>query len=394
VRIVRSHTLTGITGVTLDQSASFRMLGAEPMPRQVGGEPSVVTVNDCVYNRYATANTFADYQLRPWVSPDADAPTYESLTPSVASVSAFGKLTHLTDGVASVRCTIGGIARTKKLVLETRVTPDADTWTGFASGSLAHHFAQQIDSRLAGKSAATALRVFSTQIHDSATYVRNTSFWAADKVASLLAVSPWNSRGGAARAGVAITRRHLTQAQHYWLTVNDTVRFVLADNSVITRTVVGAAFAPGSGDTRILTLDTDLPESMPIPKVLPDDIADYLPSLSPTIRIPCIYFDQEEKGLVHDIRALTPSVSNTRPTDTKRAEFYEPLVGGDSGNICGNWVGDDFVIFSTGAWTVFGAPSSAFNARLNAGIALADAQAGVSTGYTVTPVDLSAFPAY
>jgi hypothetical protein len=354
-----------------------------------------VQLLDSVYTRHTEATIWNDYQLLPFVGIGSPAPVYESLTPSVATVDENGVVSRVSDGVAVVRCTIGGVSKTKKFVFKQTIGGTSDIWAGFATDSLAYYFAQQIDSSLVGKSAATALRVFTTQNHASSVYVRNPSFWAADKVASLCAVSPWNSRGGATYAGVPITRRHHSHAAHLPLHAGDVLRWVLPDNSVIERTVIGAASANDGSDLRVATLSADLPTNIPPAKVLPENIKSYLPRVDFDRRIPAIFFDQEEKGLVHDITyPLTEVIGNTKPLIEKRIEFWEQIVGGDSGNIGGNWVGDNFVAFSTGFQSAGGSPSSARNAAINATIAAADANAGVSTGYTVTPADFSAFPTY
>lgn len=393
--IYHPSSFAGYRGQSLENPSVFRMLGAEVIPRAAGGSTSNVQFLDSIYTRYTDADTWNDYALVPFVGIAAPAPVYESLTPSVATVDSSGLVTRVSDGTATVRCTIGGVTKTKQFVFETVEGGTTDIWAGFATDSLAYHLSQQVDTRLAGKSAATALRVFTTQNHGTSTYVRNPNFWAADRAQALSCVSVWNSRYGAVGGGYAFTLRHFAHAAHLPLFAGDTVRFVLSDNTVVQRTIVGAANAVNAGDMRIATLNSDLPETIPPAKVLPSNIRDYLPRLNLKIRVPGIFFDQEEKGTVQDIFSIpTEIVENIVPLDEKRREFWEQPIGGDSGNGGGNFVEDEFVGFGTGFHWANLSPSTAQNAAINAAILASDASGGVSTGYTCTPVDLGAFPTY
>ena len=106
-----------------------------------------------------------------------------------------------------------------------------------------------------------------------------------------------------------------------------------------------------------------------------------------------LLLDQEEKALIGDWRG---GGGYYYPTDADRLIFSEQVISGDSGNPSFLIVNDELVLVTV--WTYGGAgsgtPVADFIADINTMIATADTQAGVSTGYTVTEADFSAFPTY
>ena len=125
---------------------------------------------------------------------------------------------------------------------------------------------------------------------------------------------------------------------------------------------------------------------------MPSDWASYL-SKNLDNRPPALGLDQEEKGLVIDFNT---SGSFRTPTDSSRLIFHESKISGDSGNPAFMVVNGELVLVTV--WTYGGAgggtPVADFIADLNTMIGTVDAAAGVSTGYTVTEADFSAFPSY
>jgi hypothetical protein len=108
-------------------------------------------------------------------------------------------------------------------------------------------------------------------------------------------------------------------------------------------------------------------------------------------RPPALGLDQEEKALIIDF--LTSGSFRT-PINANRLIFNESKISGDSGNPAFLIVNGELVLITV--WTYggpgSGTPVAEHIAALNQMIADADAQAGVSTGYTVTEADFSAWP--
>jgi hypothetical protein len=256
---------------------------------------------------------------------------YVCLDESVAEVDAFGVVTRLTNGTARI------LAKTlhKTLPYDVPVSRIGGTTTvvldSYVANSMARNCSDAVDTRIAGKTAATAKPMFNTFNHAAASYVRNTNCWAADL--DLTCISAWNSTSGVSSGLTAISPLHGVTARHIESAFpNGTVlRFVTADGTVVPRTVTGRS-SLGSGDLTVVRWNTALPNTIGFAKVLPDNVMDYLPSLSAQYPIPALFVDQERKALVFEVHALlggTPA--SYYPSTAARQAFYEPLISGDSG---------------------------------------------------------------
>lgn len=360
---------------------------------------SQTTVDDVVYDVETSATIDHEHQLTatPLTQSVFDnGLTYESLDPSIATVSQAGKVTRVSDGTARILATakvgICNIRRRIDVAVSRQTGATSQQFNSYASGSFARYASDAIDTRISGKTPSAAKPIYSTQNHAAATYVRNTGCWAADL--DLTCCSPWNSSGANTRAGTLISPRHIAFAEHYQIGVGATVRFVAGDNTVVDRTMTARqSLSGGSGyetDITIGLLDSDVPESISFARVLPANWATYLPSLSHALRVPCLVLDQEEKALVADLTSLGSMASFAQPNDATRLSFYESIISGDSGNPA-------FLIDSSGlilvtTWTFGGAGSgpdySDWLTGLNAILT------SLGGGYQLTAADLSGFNTY
>lgn len=241
----------------------------------------------------------------------------------------------------------------------------------------------------------TSLRLFTSQDHTTPAYVRNTENWAVDHVQQFTCISPWNSDGSFTKAGTLISPRHVVFATHYTPTVASTIRFIAADNTVITRTISAVVVIPVTGslypDITIGVLDSDVPGTISFAKVMPNGWEAKLPNIV-TSRPPAIGTDQEEKMLVraaYEIDHAQPGALATfvSPSEHVYLHFYENLVGGDSGNPCFFLINGELVLLTV--WSRGGGGQgtsvSAFKTEINA------AMTTLGGGYQLTEVDLSAF---
>lgn len=274
----------------------------------------------------------------------------------------------------------------------------------------------QVAERIDGLSASTSLALYTTQTHaptlsdPHGVYVRNTNFWAADIVQQLTCISPANSNGITPwnqRGGTAITTRHLISTDHlnYHIQVGDEVRFVTANDVVVHRTAVATRAVPGV-DFHLILLDDYLPGSITPCKIPPADFYLYMPlgmqfqGNKPGVL--GLMLDQEEKGLVgawHQVSEYYASY--TTPLDATALDFHEGLVSGDSGNPGFMIINGELVLLTV--WTSGGSnPVTGYGNGAGAGmwrhidaindtIEDLDADAGISTGLTVSTVSLSGF---
>ncbi len=138
---------------------------------------------------------------------------------------------------------------------------------GFVDGSttqLIDRVTTAVLDAMQGHTPVTDVFRFDAYTPNSA-YARNGRFWVSAYDFSGLSV--WNTAvGGAtgnAHAGTAVTRKHVLQANHFVCGIGDTLGFVAADGTYVTRTIA-AVTQVGSTDIEIVTLDSDLPVNVKV----------------------------------------------------------------------------------------------------------------------------------
>lgn len=205
-----------------------------------------------------------------------------------------------------------------------------ETFVAWKEGTVAAAASGVVAAALATAGAFSNAKrlVFATQDHATPSYVRNTSLWSP---ADLTGCSPWNSVGGANRAGVLVSPRHFIDATHYAIPVGTTMRFVDATSDLITRTVTGVRSIAGT-DIHIGCLDADVPVTFY--PVLPRDWKAKMPNRR--FGIPVVCLDQEEKLLVNSMGNSPAGEDSVGDIVWQQSSLYaawtEQLVCGDSGN--------------------------------------------------------------
>jgi hypothetical protein len=131
--------------------------------------------------------------------------------------------------------------------------------------------------------------------------------------------------------------------------------------------------------------------------MLPSDFAAALGPLGPYYP-PALGLDQEENALVFDFGKISPPGSARSfatfypPTlPAARSSYHEAVVTGDSGNPAFLILHDSLALLTVWSTGALGTFTTTHLAALNAMIAAADAQAGVSTGFQIQTVDLSGY---
>lgn len=349
--------------------------------------------------------------------------TYTSDNPTEIDVNYLGNIVFQVEPeqTSSARITITAtqgsttVSRFVDVTLTVSGASVVDVIEGGVEGSARKALSDPIDTALVGADLSTQLYLYTEQDHDAASYTRNTSFFLNSHVEALTCASPWNSRQGKFRAGTAVTKRHVLLATHYSLKINDTIRFITSDNTVITKTIVQAKAVPYDGpltdsnyntDSWVVLLDSDLPSSITPCKIFPSSFSSFLPSNDDTSdvlygvdELPLLILDQDEKGLVHDLWNLrydrnTPRAVYKYPTLEDRVAFYERVVSGDSGNPAFVAIGTELWLVGTLHTAGYTPYLGALITEINTVISELDALQGDITGYTVTEGDLSSFNTY
>lgn len=381
IRFTRPLELTALTAVLVNRATS--------------GTTEAVTDRDANLSR-TTGGRVTDYQMRlESFGGTVTTPLWASSNPDVATVNELGFVTHVSDGETTITATAAGQSISTPITLSSAMGAVTDILTSYVAGSLSENASDAVDSRIEGKSPSTSLRIFTTQDHTGGVYVRNAACWAAD--VDLTPISPWNSVGANTRAGTLVSPRHVIFAAHYPAVAGMTIRFVQADNTVVTRTVTAVRthpdYVPYFPDIQVGVLSSDVPAGIAFAKVLPASWGDKIAALGFSRSLPALCLDQEEKALITDWGygvSLANFTSRGSLNTAQRALFYENKIGGDSGNPAFVIINDQLVLLTV--WTYGGAGSGTFTTPQIAAInAMMTTLGG---GYQLTEADLSGFPTY
>lgn len=202
---------------------------------------------------------------------------------------------------------------------------------------VAEAMATSVDSRLAGKSASTAKSLFVGYNTSMMVTERNASCWCSD-VPGITCISPWNNHGGYRYGTFLIAPDILIGPYHVLHSVPTTFYCIDADGNSHGRNSTAQARV-GTTDILVIKLASNFPTSIAFAKLLPQSIFDKIAVMvnEGTIKIPALLIDQQENALVGDTLLLNSSASFIAPTNSKRLEFNETIINGDSGN-GGFWI--------------------------------------------------------
>jgi hypothetical protein len=294
-----------------------------------------------------------------------------------------------------------------------------NVFSGYKSGTLARDLADAILDRVTVGKQQSYFTDYASPCPTPlpSNYTPNTNCWAAGIDLSGCAVSTTMNGGhSSANRGGLITPRHVLAASHWnggaGLSKGNVLRFRGTDGSMHSRTVIGAArhFL----DINVVTLNEVLPETVnPFP-IAGNWLAQFQNPSNYYMGGIFFYVDQQYRcyyihgtldylvnytrlsGTVGDYNVVDAygytvysevSAMNLSPPDylVGKTAFHKTAVTGDSGSPILALVGSQPVL--VGTWFSSTSAPALWNdngAVVNAIIALADSDAGVSTGLTVT----------
>jgi hypothetical protein len=332
-----------------------------------------------------------------------------SLTPSVATIAANGKVTFVSEGTARFRFA-GLTTREIPVVLQPAPGTTERRPVSWVTGSLARHLFDDIHGRTTGSGTLAETEIFSAANHQTSAYTRNGSAWFAGIAGKLTGLPVWNSVHGTSFAGAAITPQHLINAAHAPLPVGAVVRWVAADGAVHERTIVGTAIDPAYSsawvhpDWQICTLNSALPTAIAPVRVPQATLPVKIPNDSTTGSSwgPPVLVRSSANRLYIGSASLNTSLGREyvgawtpRHLSASRAGYWSAPVFGDSGSPIVAMIGGEPVLLTVlTAAAGWGTDLSQHLTELQQGIADADTAAGISSGRTLTVQDLSGFPSY
>ena len=218
---------------------------------------------------------------------------------------------------------------------------------------------------------------------------RNNNCWAKsiDLTGYAGCVVPLGGVGG----GTLITKKHVLLANHVPYSASPFMIFFVNNNNV--SLIYNVVKTKRVGDTDILIgeLDKEVDSSLKVLSVLP---ANYLKYFNKETNFPILYSDQERKALVAEFGCN--EYGNTQiniPKDNNRTQYFEPVIGGDSGNLVSTIINNEVVLIGGLYMTLGGTGgiSTSVPSYINE---VNNVISSLSSGYKVNEVDLSQFKMY
>ena len=222
---------------------------------------------------------------------------------------------------------------------------------------------------------------------------RNNNCWAKslDLSGYAAAVVPLGGVGG----GTLITKKHVLLANHVPYSQSPFMIFFINNNNVSLVYNVMKTKRVANTDILIGELDREVDSSLKVYNVLP---ANYLKYFDKQINFPLLYSDQERKALIGENGMINTTYGSTNTLiniskDPNRAQYFEALIGGDSGNIVSTIISNEIVVI--GAWYMTLGTMAGLATNIPSYInEVNNTISSLSSGYKVNEVDLSGFKMY
>jgi hypothetical protein len=224
------------------------------------GTPNDNTFYDSIIREWSGSTVHNDWQCSAF-----DGATIHNDTPEIATLDNAGRLTRVSNGIGTVRFQKGP-ARTERQYNCTQIENGTGLgFVGFSEGTVSRYLEDQVKAVIAADPTKRQVNYFSSINLPAGTYVRNTDCWARNLDLSSLSVGTshgFDNNYTLQRPGTLITPRHVLVANHYppysirYQNRSDFLRFLTPEGVLRTVRVSGASGR--SGDMLVLTLSADV----------------------------------------------------------------------------------------------------------------------------------------
>ena len=222
---------------------------------------------------------------------------------------------------------------------------------------------------------------------------RNNNCWA--KSIDLSGYAACNVPLGGVGGGTLITKKHVLLANHVpYAPTPFMIFFINNNNASIVYNVVKTKRV-GNTDILIGELDREADASLKVCNILP---ANYLKYFEKYPNFPVLHSDQERKALIAN-HGTVENVDNSNcitimpPTSPDRLNYYEAVIGGDSGNPVFTIINNEAVLI--GGWYKQWYGGGGLATLLPSYLTdINNTIASMTSGYKVNEADLSGFRTY
>jgi hypothetical protein len=280
------------------------------------------------------------------------------------------------------------IDQAKKDALSSETSGTSGT-TAVVKGDLLTHINSNFDNLIKEKKDKNILTPYVNPYN----WPRNNNCWAKslDLTGYAACIVPLGGVGG----GTLITKKHVLLANHVPYSNSPFMIFFVNNNNVSLIYNVIRTKRVANTDILIGELDKEVDASLKVYNVLP---ANYLKYFDKVNNFPILYSDQERKALIGENGLTNTSYGSINTLlniskDSNRAQYFEALIGGDSGNMVSTIINNEVVLI--GGWymtlgTMAGLATNIPNYINEVNTTISS----LSSGYKVNEVDLSMFKTY
>ncbi len=283
------------------------------------------------------------------------------------------------------------IDQAKKDALSTQsMTSGTSGTTSISSLDLLTHINSSLDNLIKEKKDKNILTPYVNPYN----WPRNNNCWTKDLdlTGYAAAIVPLGGVGG----GTLITKKHVLFANHVPYSNSPFMIFFINNNNKSLVYNVVKTKRVGNTDILIGELDREVDASLKVYSVLPSNYTKYFDVNKNNF--PILYSDQERKALIGEFGGINSSYGSNNTIinlskDPNRAQYFEPLIGGDSGNIVSTIINNEVVLI--GAWYMTLGSTAGVGTSIPSYITeINDVIASMSTGYKLKEADLSTFKTF
>ena len=224
-------------------------------------------------------------------------------------------------------------------------------------------------------------------------WTRNINCWAKDLDLTGTSCGIWGL--GGVGGGTLITKKHVLLANHVpYPSLPAIIYFVDKNNNSYQHKIIKTKQVANT-DILIGELDKEVDSSLKVYNVLP---ANYLKYFDKQINFPLLYSDQERKALIGENGMINTTYGSTNtliniPKDVNKAQYFEALIVGDSGNLVSTIINNEVVLI--GGWYMTLGTMAGLATNIPSYInEVNNTISSLSSGYKVNEVDLSGFKMY
>jgi len=289
----------------------------------------------------------------------------------------------------------------QKIIAEARKEAEYAIWLNDADApkpksittnklDLFSHISSNFDNLIKDKKEKNILTPYANPYN----WPRNTNCWAKslDLTGYAAAVVPLGGVGG----GTLITKKHVLLANHVPYSTSPFMIFFINNKDVSLVYNVMKTKRVANTDILIGELDREVDASLKVYNVLPANYLKYFDANK--INFPILYSDQERKALIGENGLLNTTYGSNNTLiniskDNNRAQYFEALIGGDSGNIVSTIINNEVVLI--GGWYMTLGAMAGLATNIPSYInEVNNTISSLSSGYKINEVDLSGFKMY